>query len=83
MLNSGDLKNSRNFIEFIDIFLTMYRVKKKEVLPKLTVSTYLYWCLFQLLKFVPTQEEALLLKEHEREINKMARADRFLYDLSK
>ncbi|XP_033627893.1 disheveled-associated activator of morphogenesis 1-A-like isoform X2 [Asterias rubens] len=37
----------------------------------------------QLLKFVPTQEEALLLKEHEREIDKMARADRFLYDLSK
>ncbi|XP_038047019.1 disheveled-associated activator of morphogenesis 1-A-like [Patiria miniata] len=37
----------------------------------------------QLLKFVPTPEETTLLKEHEREIESMARADCFLYEMSK
>ena len=37
----------------------------------------------QLLKFVPTPEEMQMLGEHEHEIEQMARADRFLYDVSK
>ncbi|KAF6023699.1 DAAM [Bugula neritina] len=37
----------------------------------------------QLLKFVPTPEESQMLAEHEHEMDSMARADRFLYDMSK
>lgn len=37
----------------------------------------------QLLKFVPTPEETQMLAEHEHELEQMARADRFLYDMSK
>ncbi|XP_072031221.1 disheveled-associated activator of morphogenesis 1-like isoform X2 [Amphiura filiformis] len=37
----------------------------------------------QLLKYVPTTEETSLFKEHDSAIDSMARADRFLYDMSK
>ncbi|XP_049795298.1 disheveled-associated activator of morphogenesis 1 [Schistocerca nitens] len=37
----------------------------------------------QLLKFTPSAEEAALLEEHAEEIDSLARADRFLYEISK
>lgn len=37
----------------------------------------------QLLKFTPTAEESALLEEHGEEIESLARADRFLYEISK
>ncbi|KAK2146064.1 hypothetical protein LSH36_635g01003 [Paralvinella palmiformis] len=37
----------------------------------------------QLLKYVPTKEEIQLLSSHEHEIDQMAAADRFLYEMSK
>ncbi|KDR14722.1 Disheveled-associated activator of morphogenesis 2 [Zootermopsis nevadensis] len=37
----------------------------------------------QLLKFTPSVEEAALLEEHSEEIDSLARADRFLYEISK
>ncbi|KAK7103370.1 disheveled-associated activator of morphogenesis 1-like [Littorina saxatilis] len=37
----------------------------------------------QLLKFVPTTEESSLLSEYASEIENMARADRFLFEMSK
>ncbi|KAK9728732.1 Diaphanous FH3 Domain [Popillia japonica] len=37
----------------------------------------------QLLKFTPSPEEAALLEEHSDEIDSLARADRFLYEISK
>ncbi|KAJ4426490.1 hypothetical protein ANN_27304 [Periplaneta americana] len=36
----------------------------------------------QLLKFTPSAEEAALLEEHSEEIDSLARADRFLYEIS-
>ncbi|XP_060532378.1 disheveled-associated activator of morphogenesis 1 isoform X2 [Cylas formicarius] len=37
----------------------------------------------QLLKFTPSPEESALLEEHSDEIDSLARADRFLYEISK
>ncbi|KAJ8719462.1 hypothetical protein PYW08_011637 [Mythimna loreyi] len=37
----------------------------------------------QLVKFTPSAEEAALLEEHQDELDNMARADRFLYEISK
>lgn len=37
----------------------------------------------QLLKFVPSPEEKVLLEEHSTEIESMAKADRFLYEISR
>ncbi|XP_071505919.1 disheveled-associated activator of morphogenesis 2-like [Diadema antillarum] len=37
----------------------------------------------QLLKYVPTPEEISLLKEHEKEVDNMARADRFFLEMSR
>ncbi|XP_041351931.1 disheveled-associated activator of morphogenesis 2-like [Gigantopelta aegis] len=37
----------------------------------------------QLLKFVPTPEETQLLSEHAQDIENMARADRFLFEMGK
>jgi len=37
----------------------------------------------QLLKFVPTAEEVQMLSEHEHEIEQMAKADRFLFEMSR
>ena len=40
-------------------------------------------CFSQLLKFVPTTEEVQLLGEHAHEIDEMAKADRFLFEMSR
>lgn len=37
----------------------------------------------QLLKFTPSTEERVLLDEHSEDIDALARADRFLYEISK
>lgn len=37
----------------------------------------------QLLKFTPSAEERALLDEHSEDIDSLARADRFLYEISK
>lgn len=37
----------------------------------------------QLLKFTPSPEEQTLLEEHSNDIDSLARADRFLYEISK
>ena len=37
----------------------------------------------QMLKFTPSPEERALLDEHAEEIDHLARADRFLFELSK
>lgn len=37
----------------------------------------------QLLKFTPSTEERTLLDEHSEDIDSLARADRFLYEISK
>uniref|UniRef100_A0A4W4FQX3 Disheveled-associated activator of morphogenesis 1 n=1 Tax=Electrophorus electricus TaxID=8005 RepID=A0A4W4FQX3_ELEEL len=37
----------------------------------------------QLLKFVPEKSDVDLLEEHKHELDRMARADRFLYEMSK
>lgn len=37
----------------------------------------------QMLKFTPSSEEAAHLEEHSEEIDSLARADRFLYEISK
>lgn len=39
--------------------------------------------LFQLLKFVPEKSDMDLLEEHKHELDRMARADRFLYEMSR
>lgn len=36
----------------------------------------------QLLKFTPSSEEKALLEEHSDELKSLARADRFLYEIS-
>ncbi|GAB6020602.1 hypothetical protein CHUAL_003278 [Chamberlinius hualienensis] len=37
----------------------------------------------QMLKFIPSSEEKALLEDHSTEIEQMARADRFLYEISR
>lgn len=37
----------------------------------------------QLLKFTPTIEEKTMLEEHQDEMDTLARADRFLFQISK
>lgn len=37
----------------------------------------------QLLKFVPEKSDMDLLEEHKHELERMARADRFLYEMSR
>lgn len=37
----------------------------------------------QLLKFTPGPDEAALLEEHSYDLDSLARADRFLYEISK
>jgi len=45
--------------------------------------SYAHFCCVQLLKFVPTVEEVQMLSEHEHEIEQMAKADRFLFEMSR
>lgn len=40
-------------------------------------------CSLQLLKFIPEKSDIDLLEEHKHEIERMARADRFLYEMSR
>lgn len=45
-----------------------------------------FWvCLLyvKLLKFVPEKSDIELLEEHKHELDRMARADRFLFDMSR
>lgn len=37
----------------------------------------------KLLKFVPEKSDIELLEEHKHELDRMAKADRFLYDMSR
>jgi len=37
----------------------------------------------QLLKFTPSAEECALLEEHSEDADSLARADRFLYEISR
>ncbi len=37
----------------------------------------------QLLKFVPEKSDIDLLEEHKHELERMARADRFLFEMSR
>jgi len=36
----------------------------------------------QMIKYIPTKEETDMLNEHKNDIGKMARADRFLFEMS-
>lgn len=45
----------------------------------LTLSAHL----LQLLKFVPEKSDIDLLEEHKHELERMARADRFLFEMSR
>lgn len=36
----------------------------------------------QLIKYIPTKEEIDMLNEHKADIGKMAKADRFLFEMS-
>ncbi|CAG5043697.1 unnamed protein product [Parnassius apollo] len=58
-----------------EICRAILRMDKDEQLPIDMVE--------QLLKFTPSAEEAALLEEHQDELENMARADRFLYEISK
>lgn len=40
-------------------------------------------CLLQLLKFIPEKSDIDLLEEHKHELERMARADRFLFEMSR
>lgn len=49
-----------------------------------TVLCNVFWGFFcQLLKFVPEKSDIDLLEEHKHELDRMARADRFLFDMSR
>ncbi|ENN73936.1 hypothetical protein D910_03083 [Dendroctonus ponderosae] len=58
-----------------DIIKAILSMDSKENLPIDMVE--------QLLKFTPSPEECVLLDEHSDEIDSLARADRFLYEVSK
>lgn len=47
------------------------------------VSCLTFSCSLQLLKFIPEKSDIDLLEEHKHEIERMARADRFLYEMSR
>lgn len=47
------------------------------------VSYLTFICSLQLLKFIPEKSDIDLLEEHKHEIERMARADRFLYEMSR
>ena len=48
-----------------------------------TTRVFRFVCNLQLLKYVPTSDEKNLLNAHNKEIEQFARADRFLYDMSR
>lgn len=69
----GKRKYTLKYLFFI--FRAILRMDSGEQLPLDMVE--------QLLKFTPSAEEAALLEEHQDELDSMARADRFLYEISK
>lgn len=46
-------------------------------------SHYACFLPLQLLKFVPEKSDVDLLEEHKHELERMAKADRFLYEMSR
>lgn len=61
-----------------------------EAPPKMTFCNYAFVYLFihsflssQLLKFVPEKSDIDLLEEHKHELDRMAKPDRFLYEMSR
>ncbi|CAN7941935.1 unnamed protein product, partial [Ixodes hexagonus] len=58
-----------------EISKAILSMDSKDQLPKDMVE--------QLLKFLPSPEEKVLLEEHSTELDNMAKADRFLYDISR
>lgn len=46
---------------------------------------YSIWRLsvLQMLKFIPEKSDVDLLEEHKHELDRMAKADRFLYEMSR
>lgn len=48
-------------------------------------DAYLFWRLsiLQMLKFIPEKSDVDLLEEHKHELDRMAKADRFLYEMSR
>ncbi|XP_041469305.1 disheveled-associated activator of morphogenesis 1-A-like isoform X2 [Lytechinus variegatus] len=58
-----------------DIHRALLSMDSADCLPKDMVE--------QLLKYVPTPEEISLLREHEKEKENMAKADRFFFEMSK
>lgn len=39
--------------------------------------------MLQMLKFIPEKSDVDLLEEHKHELDRMAKADRFLYEMSR
>ncbi|EEC07046.1 disheveled associated activator of morphogenesis, putative, partial [Ixodes scapularis] len=58
-----------------EISKAILSMDSKDQLPKDMVE--------QLLKFLPSPEEKVLLEEHSTELDNMAKADRFLYEISR
>ncbi|KAK2825822.1 hypothetical protein Q5P01_020036 [Channa striata] len=58
-----------------EICYAMLTMDEQEDLPKDMLE--------QLLKFVPEKNDIELLEEHKHELDRMAKADRFLYDMSR
>ena len=57
-----------------------------EFAPQRTASAFRLTSSFsslQLLKFVPEKSDIDLLEEHKHELERMARADRFLFEMSR
>lgn len=48
-------------------------------------DAHLFWRLsiLQMLKFIPEKSDVDLLEEHKHELDRMAKADRFLYEMSR
>lgn len=48
-------------------------------------DAYSFWrfSVLQMLKFIPEKSDVDLLEEHKHELDRMAKADRFLYEMSR
>lgn len=68
-------KNEKQTNENFHFFRAILSMDTNEQLPIDMVE--------QLLKFTPSAEERALLDEHSEDIDSLARADRFLYEISK
>lgn len=47
------------------------------------VCSFLWLSVLQMLKFIPEKSDVDLLEEHKHELDRMAKADRFLYEMSR